>query len=116
VIFTSYRADQGSVGFDIIVANVDGTGITDVTPNSTMDHSFALFSPDGTKIAFAGFDPTNIVWGIWTLNADGNGLSKVISATNYDVYALPLTFSPDGKRSFTPGSRSIHRRQRLSIL
>ena len=103
VIFTSYRGDHGSVGFDIIVANVDGTGITDVTPNSTMDHSFAVFSPDGTKIAFAGFDPTNIVWGIWTLNANGTGLSNVISATNYDVYALPLTFSPDGKTIFYTG-------------
>ena len=104
VIFTSYRGDRGSFAFDIIVANVDGTGITDLTPNSTMDHRFAVFSPDGTKIAFAGFDPVNTVWGIWMMNADGTGLRNVISATNYDGFALPLTFSADGTQIFYSGT------------
>lgn len=107
VIFTSYRGDQGSVGFDVIVANLDGTGITDLTPNSTIDHSFAVFSPDGTRIAFAGVDrtvSTNLIWGIWTMSADGTSLRNVIPSTDYDRYSLPLTFSPDGTKIFFSGT------------
>src|SRR5690348_3994863 len=85
VIFTSYRGDQGSVDFDVIVANVDGTGTTDLTPNSTIDHRFAVFSPDGTRIAFAGVDlsnTTNPIWGIWTMSTDGTSLRNVIPSTD----------------------------------
>lgn len=107
VIFTSYRGDQGSVGFDVIVANIDGTGITDLTPNSTIDHNFAVFSPDGTRVAFAGVDrtvATNLIWGIWTMSADGTSLRNVIPSTEYDRYSLPLTFSPDGTKIFFSGT------------
>lgn len=107
VIFTSYRGDQGSAGFDVIVANVDGTGITDLTPNSTIDHRFAVFSPDGTWIAFAGVDLTvsrNPIWGIWTMSADGTSVRNVLPSTDYDRYALPLTFAPDGTKIFFSGT------------
>ena len=107
VIFTSFRGDQGSVGFDVIVANTDGTGTIDLTPNSPIDHRFAVFSPDGTRIAFAGVDltvPTNPIWGIWTMSADGTSLRNVIPSLDYDRYALPLTFSPDGTEIFFSGT------------
>lgn len=104
VIFTSYRGDQGSADFDVIVANTDGSGITDITPNSTMHHYFAVFSPDGTQVAFAGFDPANVAWGIWTMNADGGGLKNVIQHTDYDHNVLPLVFSPDGTKIFFSGT------------
>lgn len=107
MIFTSYRGDLGSVGFDIVVANIDGTGTTDVTPHSTIDHNFAVFSPDGTKIAFAGADrtvSTNIIWGIWTVSADGTSLRNVLPTTDYDRFALPLAFSPDGTQIFFSGT------------
>jgi TolB protein len=107
VIFTSYRGDQGSVGFDVIVANVDGTGTMDLTPNSTIDHNSAVFSPDGTRIAFAGVDrsvSTNLIWGIWTMSADGTSFRNVVPSTDYDRYALPLVFSPDGTKILFSGT------------
>jgi Tol biopolymer transport system component len=107
VIFTSYRGDQGSVGFDVIVANVDGTGITDLTQNSTMDHHFAVSSPDGTWIAFAGVDrsvSTNLIWGIWVMGADGSSLRNVLPSLDYDRFSLPLTFSPDSTKIFFSGT------------
>src|SRR5579864_4448664 len=107
LIFTSYRGDQGSVGFDVIVASVDGTGITDLTQNSTMDHRFAVFSPDGTWIAFAGVDRTvaaHPIWGIWVMSADGNSLRNVLLSLDYDRFSLPLTFSPDSTRIFFSGT------------
>src|SRR5690349_6269792 len=103
VIFTSYRGNSGSFGFDVITANTDGTGLTDLTPNSTLDHRFAVFSPDGTKIAFSAFDSVNIDWGIWIMNADGTGLSNVVRDTNHDAYALPIVFNPSGTQIFYSG-------------
>lgn len=38
--------------FDLVLVNVDGTGIERVTFNSTFD-GFPMFSPDGRKLAFA---------------------------------------------------------------
>jgi len=107
VIFTSYRGDQGSVGFDVIVANVDGTGLTDLTPNSTtMDHRFAVFSPDGTWIAFAGVDTgaAHPIWGIWVMSTDGSSLRNVLPSLDYDRFSLPLTFSPDSTKIFFSGT------------
>ena len=103
VIFTSYRGNSGSFGFDIMTANSDGTGLTDLTPNSALDHRFAVFSPDGTKIAFSAFDSVNVNWGIWMMNADGTGLQNVLRDTNYDAYALPITFDPSGTKIFYSG-------------
>ncbi len=38
--------------FDLVLINVDGTGIERVTYNSTFD-GFPMFSPDGKKLVFA---------------------------------------------------------------
>ena len=107
VIFTSYRGDQGSVDFDVIVGNVDGTGLTDLTPNSKMGHRFAVFSPDGKWIAFAGVDLTvasSPIWGIWIMSADGSSLRNILPSLDYDRFSLPLTFSPDSTKIFFSGT------------
>ena len=65
--------------FDIFVINVDGTGETNLT-NSDYDEIDPAWSPDGTKIAFAGVRPEMMSdgtlaaqWEIVTFNPDGSG-------------------------------------------
>ena len=65
--------------FDIFVINVDGTGETNLT-NSDYDEIDPTWSPDGTKIAFAGVRPETMSDGtlaaqyeIVTFNPDGSG-------------------------------------------
>jgi len=85
-----------------------GTGITIITPDGTLvktidtshvypptgatitgTHSLD-WSPDGTKIAFADTAGT---MGIWTVNFDGTGLTKI---TDYSKTAYSPAWSPDG--------------------
>lgn len=80
----SYMGDQ----VDIFVINVDGSGempITNIDPDSIpFDETYPAWSPDGSKIAFAGvrfesyIDPLGqptegAQWEIVTVNPDGSG-------------------------------------------
>ncbi|WP_433750836.1 hypothetical protein [Falsibacillus pallidus] len=54
------------------------------------------WSPDGKRLAFAGYK--NGKEGIWIMNADGTGLHKVTDpATNEEFHEHPA-WSPDGKK------------------
>jgi Tol biopolymer transport system component len=90
---------------DIAVVDPDGTGLTTLTSGPADDISPA-WSPDGSKIAFASNrdDPNladfNDIYGIYVMNADGTGLTRV----SYDVNMRRTdpTWSPDGtKIAFT---------------
>lgn len=53
-------------------------------------------SPDGTKIAFARFDPTTWSQDIYVVNADGSDLKLIASGEGANDLRIPK-FSPDGK-------------------
>jgi TolB protein len=73
------------VGADgrIHLINADGSGDT---PISALRGDAPAWSPDGTRLAFAGDS------GIYVMNADGSGMIRVI------VDGTEPTWSPDGRR------------------
>jgi WD40-like Beta Propeller Repeat len=77
-------------GYDIYVANADGTGVTRIPRAYTYDDSDPAWSPDGLRIASACYD----LFLICTMNADGSGFYEI--AENGDGETLEPTWSPDG--------------------
>jgi hypothetical protein len=61
---------------DIMVMNADGTGLTDLTPDTsdTYQYSTPTWSPDGTKIAFTEYNATNEAPQVMVMNSDGTDL------------------------------------------
>jgi Tol biopolymer transport system component len=81
----------------IVTANPNDTNETVVAgpyPQSAFDEHFnANWSPDGTKLTFM------VNQGIWTLNADGTGLT--------DVFQPPVGTGVDDSPTFTPDGKHI---------
>jgi Tol biopolymer transport system component len=68
---------QGSQS-DIFAMNADGSGKTDLTNSTPVEESDPVWSPDGTKIAYAAV-PTQISadTDIFVMNADGSGQTNL---------------------------------------
>jgi Tol biopolymer transport system component len=80
----------------IWVMNSDGTGATQLTsPAASFDDVVPVFSPDGTKIAFASDRPDGIPH-IWVMNADGSGQTQLTTGSLVDTGSL--SWSPDGSK------------------
>ncbi len=98
VIFLS---DSSSSPWDTMIANVDGTNMTDLTADSPVCHHEAMFSPDGAMIVFAGHTDTPPM-DIYVMNADGTNPVNLTQETSDNVENLFPTFSTDGtKIAFT---------------
>ena len=70
--------------------NLNGTGLTQVTPNAAPSNDFQPdWSPDGTKIVFDRGDD------LFTVNADGTGATKIISSSP-TLFNLDPAYSPQG--------------------
>lgn len=70
IVFLSNRSGDR----EIYVVNRDGTGLRRVTFNNIFERA-PRWSPDGTRIAFAGFVGGN--GDIYTINADGSELTRL---------------------------------------
>jgi len=62
---------------EIFIANSDGSGETNISKNAAFD-GWPVFSPDGSKIAFASNRSGPALTGqIWSMNIDGSGLKQL---------------------------------------
>ncbi|MGB2952449.1 MAG: DPP IV N-terminal domain-containing protein, partial [Gaiellaceae bacterium] len=57
----------------------------------------AAWSPDGTKIAFAGDAPGGI-WNVFTINTDGTGRTNLTNYTAEGTSAFHPNWSPNGAK------------------
>jgi Tol biopolymer transport system component len=64
-----------------------------LTFDTTQDNASPLWSPDGTRIAFASL--RNNRWGLYVKSADGTGNEELIVES--EAPKTPMSWSPDGK-------------------
>ena len=87
--------------------NADGTGLTSLTnlTNSVDDwsygHWYSVWSPDGDKLALRARHNEN--WDVYTVNADGTGLTNI---SNHPDPDMNPAWSPDGSRIAFVSKRS----------
>jgi TolB protein len=100
--------DNGSIafgcGYHICTISPDGTGITDLIEAYDREVVVAAYapvwSPDGTKIAFRGYDREGSSSGgganydVYVMNADGSGLRNLTKSPE-DVARRASQFSPE---------------------
>ena len=89
ILFISNRDGNN----EIYRMNVDGSNQQRLT-NTTENETFALWSPDGTKILFIRQISTNVRQ-IWTMNADGSNQVRISPET---VYSTIYKYSPNGQK------------------
>ncbi len=111
----AFPGDNGEIAFDdsngelpeIYTMAADGSGLTNVTNDSTHDDLQPAWSADGTKIAFTSKRDGN--YEIYTMSATGAGVTRL---TNNAVYDDDPVWSPDGTkiafRSFRDGNSELY--------
>lgn len=99
IVFSSNRV--AFANYEIFrIRSSDGGAIRRLTfhggdvPGDPGDDLLPSYSPDGKRIVFVSDREPR--YGIWTMNADGGDLRKVVSYENMNV-AFPR-YSPDGKQ------------------
>jgi len=98
IVFTSNRdADNLSVpvfeqDFEIYVMDVNGTNVRRLTTSPGIDTE-PVFSPDGSKIAFASTRAGNL--DIWVMNADGSNPQRLTTSAFHETEPA---WSPDGTK------------------
>src|SRR5689334_1552897 len=123
IIFSSARALDGSDSApgsqpsNIWTAKDDGSGTAPLTSltNAGALSQDAVYSPDGTKIAFISsraFDGTdnhdvNQVFNIWVMNADGTGAKALTHLTHTKADGVRPVWSPDGKKIAYTSARAL---------
>ncbi|HJQ04528.1 MAG TPA: hypothetical protein VJ872_03750 [Nocardioides sp.] len=88
---------------DIWTAKADGSDAVDITHDPSADQSMPVWSPDGSKIAFAQSATATAPRGLYVMDADG-GHAHVVMA-GVDLYSLP-SWSPDSQRIAFSGAGS----------
>jgi Tol biopolymer transport system component len=124
IAFASQGALDGSDAlninstFNIWVAKADGSGpanpLTMLTALGALSFQ-PVWSPDGTKIAFASlraFDGsnnpnTNLIQNIWVMNADGSQPTPLTQLTAADAASFDPLWSPDGGKIFFDSRRAL---------
>ena len=98
-------------GYEIAAIGIDGTMRRRLTANWEFFDSHPAWSPDGTRIAFIR-SPTrygDFEWSrarIYTMSADGSGITDVMGDVKAGLSLIPPEWSPDGGRlAFVAGGR-----------
>jgi len=94
------EAGGGANAREIFIMNRDGTGLTRLTNNASIDQ-YAQLSPDGTRIVFSSTRDGNDE--IYVMNSNGLNQQRLTSAPGVD--AQP-SWSPDGTRIAFTSDRS----------
>lgn len=91
-----YFADGAGGDSEIYSLKSDGTGLAQLTDNSSEDVS-AVASADGARLAFLS-DRTGEPQ-VWTMNQDGTDQTQVTTqgASAFGFYDIVLSWSPNGK-------------------
>ena len=98
IAFTSNRDGNP----EIYVMNPDGTNQTRLTNNSIVD-DHAMWSPDGTKLAFVSQREAG-GFAIFQMNMDGTNrveltpLSNYVNTAAWGVIGFSMSWSPDGRK------------------
>src|SRR6059058_1406764 len=80
IVFASNRADGNR---ELYVVNGDGTGEHRLTFNDVLERA-PVWSPDGSRIAFAGLDFGTGNWDIYTVNASGGDQRRLTTDPERD--------------------------------
>ena len=84
IVFRDYSGE-------INIMNANGKGQTTISNNAVYGFD-PRWSPDGTKIVFSTSN------GIYTINTDGTGLTRLTNGDNYIIYDSNPAWSPDGTK------------------
>jgi dipeptidyl aminopeptidase/acylaminoacyl peptidase len=83
----------------LAIAAADGSSVRTIEVGG-LNPRYAVWSPDGTRIAFRGDWPAGDVSksGIYVVNVDGTGLVRVAATPSYTRSISAPSWSPDGTR------------------
>lgn len=95
-VISDEAGNPESVKFGLFVMDAaDGTGLLSLSPDHPNFDSRAKWSPDGSKIAFAGSREGSGT-GIYVMNADGTGAERLLPPGEYTDDSPD--WSPDGSK------------------
>lgn len=94
ISFTCYDADGNSALFD---ANIDGSGLRQLTPYATEVGNKSDWSPDSKRIMFISTGSNDDQVNTWTIAPDGSDLQPVTDYPAGGLRAFGNSYSPDGK-------------------
>lgn len=119
IAFSSERALDGSDarntngGINLWIMNADGSSPTPLTKITASEIAVPVWSPDGSKIAFAsdravdGSDAINNTNNVWVINADGTGLTALTKLTAAGSGVNTVVWSPDGTKISFDSERAL---------
>ena len=98
--YSSYRhMELWRHSYDVVVSNIDGSDAMWLTEDKNTNN-FPVWSPDGSRIAFISRHHGSLYRqsGLYTMSPDGSLVRMVSGSATTESFALPPSWSPDGRR------------------